>query len=318
MKKNFIFVFMLLVSVLFITNVKAENLRGKVSTVGSNVGTVSPDGCDADVVDITFSNVDLKWAPADESIGRYKSGWWLGVKFEAPSEGDGYQKDKATFTRNTTTKNFSEANDNKAGSGNDYFYAWIPLDDETKEADANVTVATYTFDWDGNGTNDQTFNIKLATPSEIKLENTSEKGEEMVRVTIADTDTVFTLLKNKALNDLSTEEKAAFNKLLTPPAGKVLDAIYNEKNEVVTMATTFDNDTTLTIKFKNAPSKAPEAGTPEDTGSSTDASNTGSTEAKKDEANPNTSDKMVFYMSLVVVSVAICAISTKTLLKRLY
>ncbi len=98
--------------------------------------------------------------------------------------------------------------------------------------------------------------------------------------------------------------------MLVAPTGKVLDGIYTEAGELFTKTTPITGDITLHVVFKNVPTSS----TPE----KDEDENITAPEAQKEESNPNTGDKIIFYLGLTVVSIAVCTLSTKKLLKRLY
>ncbi len=144
MKKSFIFIFMLIISSFFVMTVKAEgcsgNSCGTVSALTTGEVTITPTAGNESEVTVTYNKANLPWSDKDEAAGRNVAGWWLGIKFTAPTEN--FDGTKAKFTRGGKTINFSDVKD-----GENYFGAWTYLDDKKLEGFTYPhTLATYVFD----------------------------------------------------------------------------------------------------------------------------------------------------------------------------
>ena len=120
-----------------------------------------------------FSDLILEFYPADPSIGRTKDGYWVGVKFIAPEVITEENVDDATFTYNggETWLSFADANDGQGEDGRYYLEAWVILTEEEVEellAAQETKKTTFTFTWNGNRQETQSFLIEI-DPSNILL-----------------------------------------------------------------------------------------------------------------------------------------------------
>ncbi len=145
-------------------------------TTGGNV--TDGNGADATVSYNTDSFV-LGWSPADPSIGRNTDGWWIGIKMTAPSNmtkaehfenvvyqtkgADGWSANKSFWAAQDSDKN---AEDTER-----YLTMWGVVNEEyLNTALINNTTVNYAwqFDWNGDGTFEQTANLKV-DPTKVKL-----------------------------------------------------------------------------------------------------------------------------------------------------
>ncbi len=130
-------------------------------------GTVTGDN-------ISVAGSTLDWVAAENSIGRYQDGWWVGVKIIAPDFVTEANVAKVKYSNDgtdTLTKEFGTNNDGKTGDGKYYMGCWTPIKPESLEtalARNSSLQWTYKFDWDGDNTVDQTFTITV-DPSNITL-----------------------------------------------------------------------------------------------------------------------------------------------------
>lgn len=140
----------------------------------TEVGVVSGDT-------IVVSDATLNWYPADNNIGRWQDGWWVGVRIIAPRSVTEETVTNVKYSNagsETPNGDFNTYKDGKTEDGRYYMGAWLPVLPEYLESFINVNqILTwkYTFDWDGNGTVDQTFKIQV-NPTNTTL----MKGDEQV------------------------------------------------------------------------------------------------------------------------------------------
>ena len=123
---------------------------------------------------ISVSGATLEWYPADMSIGRYRDGWWVGFRIVAPESITDSNVNVVKYSNDGTdnlVKSFGTNNDGKTADGRYYMGCWLPVTQENLETalanGANLSW-TYKFDWDGDGTADQTFTATV-DPSDITL-----------------------------------------------------------------------------------------------------------------------------------------------------
>ncbi|MBQ9227199.1 MAG: hypothetical protein IJ168_00080 [Eubacterium sp.] len=117
------------------------------TAVISNNGTAT--------VQAIVNNATINYSDADASIGR-TAGYWAGINIVAPNG----MTDAATYTSNGgASKSFAANKD-----GDNYMGAWlrVPLEDiDNCLAHGGYAAYTYVFDWNGDGTNDQTIKFYL-------------------------------------------------------------------------------------------------------------------------------------------------------------
>ena len=138
-------------------------------------GTVEGNG--TSVVTYTVTGGELTWAPANTSIGRDIDGWWYGYTFTASNELTPEQIRDAgdrTYSNDNgkTWKSFYNIRD----SGNSkpvYLNAWGFINDTyINNAKGGFLTYTYLFDWNGDGTVDQTIYVKMdCTNTTLKDKN---------------------------------------------------------------------------------------------------------------------------------------------------
>ena len=127
-------------------------------------GTVEGNG--TSVVTYTVTGGELTWAPANTSIGRNIDGWWYGYTFTASSELTPEQiRDAGDRTySNDNGKNWkSFYNIRDSGDSKPvYLNAWGFINDTyINNAEDGFLTYTYLFDWNGDGTVDQTIYVKM-------------------------------------------------------------------------------------------------------------------------------------------------------------
>lgn len=162
----------LMVIALFPVNVHAvddpnQPLYATVTAITG--GTVEGSGT-ADVK-VTVTEADLSWSPSDTSIGRNVDGWWAGIGVYAPT---GFNAESAVYQRkDSETGNYSTDKSFDANKDSDgYIGMWQVLTPESvvkaKEANQNLT-RWYRFDWNADGTFEQTIEFTVVPSDTIKL-----------------------------------------------------------------------------------------------------------------------------------------------------
>ena len=138
-------------------------------------GTVEGNG--TSVVTYTVTGGELTWAPANTSIGRDIDGWWYGYTFTASSELTPEQIRDAgdrTYSNDNgkTWKSFYNIRDS-GDSKPVYLNAWGFINDTyINNAKGGFLTYTYLFDWNGDGTVDQTIYVKMdCTNTTLKDKN---------------------------------------------------------------------------------------------------------------------------------------------------
>lgn len=133
---------------------------------------------------LLLEEANINWSPADTSIGRNTDGWWVGMRINAP---EGYSEEtlkKATYDR-LLSGNENETEDISFWSVKDskeephYLEMWLNLNaaliKKYKDLGKNIE-NSYTFDWDGDGKNDQTINFNIVPSEKIVLNKVEQTG----------------------------------------------------------------------------------------------------------------------------------------------
>lgn len=154
----------------------SDNL-GSVSAI-TEPSAISVDGSETNNVTVTnTSDITLNWSQKDDSIGRAKDGWWLGVKVSAPS-GMGkteLENAKLQFKAHgkkswTDAGNFWDIRDS-GNSSSVWTGLWLYVDQTMK--DAGSTIVNYArIDWNGDGVYEQTVKVSL-NPEKLSLDPTN-------------------------------------------------------------------------------------------------------------------------------------------------
>ncbi len=191
-------------------------------------GTVTGDN-------ISVAGSTLDWVAAEDSIGRYQDGWWVGVKIIAPDSVTEAYVANVMFSNDgtdTLTKEFGTNNDGKTGDGKYYMGCWTPIMPEYLEtalASNSSLQWTYKFDWNGDNTVDQTFTITV-DPSNITLmqNNAVSCKTENGVMTVKDGKNVVATVGGKGYESLQEAINAA-------KAGETVKLL-KDTNENVTIA----------------------------------------------------------------------------------
>lgn len=154
----------------------SDNL-GSVSAI-TEPSAISVDGSETNNVTVTnTSDITLNWSQKDDSIGRAKDGWWLGVKVSAPLGMGKTELENAKFqfkahgkTSWTDAGNFWDIRDS-GNSSSVWTGLWLYFDQTMK--DAGSTIVNYArIDWNGDGVYEQTVKVSL-DPEKLNLDPTN-------------------------------------------------------------------------------------------------------------------------------------------------
>lgn len=126
-------------------------------------GTVTGNGTGKTTARI--ENVQLEWAPKDESVGRVQDGWWTGMKVTAPA---GTVMENAKFRRKGSAEPMAFVPD---GGSPDTMQLWglVTAEYLTNFSSQSKNINyTWEFDWNGDGVFEQTVTMTVV-PAGIKL-----------------------------------------------------------------------------------------------------------------------------------------------------
>lgn len=247
MKKR-ILTILLLASVLFITfaitnSVKAAtDLGPQFATVTSISGSADIAGSGTEKVTIKYNELDLKYFEADTSVGRDSAGWWIGMKIVAPNGMTEDQLKEVKFQRWGEERMFWNVKDSKAAPH--YFEAWFRVDKQVlKNTKEDVSIIDYTFDWNNDGTAEQTISV-FVVPDKIKLDN-----KDVISITVGDR--VFTIREGKTLKDLAEYDYELLQKQTVPAEGKKFVGFFTEDGKQVKEDDAITADMELIPRFEN-------------------------------------------------------------------
>ena len=151
------------------TGVWAEEGSAGYGAVEALSEGVTITGSGEATVNATYAGT-LHWIEKDENVGRMEAGWWAGIKVIAPA---GVDLEKATYTGGGEPKLFADFVD---GTNPHYIELWRLIKPEYLR-DANLTdgLATYTtkFDWNGDGTDDQTVYLHFDADQTVLVNDTT-------------------------------------------------------------------------------------------------------------------------------------------------
>ena len=164
--KKIIFVFTTLLIIIFANNVvrAADDYYGTVTKLSNGEATVTGT---TDVV-LKYDRLTLTWYEADPLIGRNKNGYWVGYRIDFPeslggSSAEASQVEKVKYQTRfpgyewSVDKSFYNNKD-----GQWYLTGWAEVRQERlDENDGEFTLYEARFDWDGNGTFDQTLKLNI-------------------------------------------------------------------------------------------------------------------------------------------------------------
>ncbi len=151
-------------------------------------GSVSENG---EVVEVIIEETTLELDEIDRSIGRDRLGWWVGVQVNVPSEYSAEVLKSALLSKRDSDPaaksgwgsakeyEFWKVKDSADDAGNHYVCIWMLLTPEIlkSHSEAGVNVSSEcTFDWEGNGSVDQTVKISVVPGDKIVLNKGTQKG----------------------------------------------------------------------------------------------------------------------------------------------
>ncbi len=191
-----------------------------VNADSSDYGTVtqisgSPEITSSDEgknIVVKYSSLNLEWAKAGE--GRYKNGWWIGIKVTKPTSAG-----EATFTRKQYGEDWSASNSFATyKDDDDYINLWAYIDDDILSKNKNTTFTVYEvkFNWD-NSADEQTITITIdASDANFANFQLKDSSSSMSKIYVYDSkktsSNTFTIEKGKSLKDgLTASEKEIFD-----------------------------------------------------------------------------------------------------------
>ncbi len=173
-------------------------------------------------LELVIDEATLDWSDADPSIGRVVAGWYVGMKVTAP---EGYSADALKSAKynnrssdlsrtdndlwgdwRTSDSSFWNAKDSAEDAQKHFIYMWIPITAGAFKAysEAGEPIQSqYAFDWDNNGTKEQTITIKVIPSDKIVLNKIPQTGFGFETPVPAD-QWVGAKFKNPALGGQST------------------------------------------------------------------------------------------------------------------
>ncbi|MBR2100732.1 MAG: hypothetical protein IJ927_05395, partial [Eubacterium sp.] len=160
------------------------------------VSSATIDASDKSAITVQYNaDTELDWVAKDDSIGRTKDGWWIGLKVVAPSLSGGYtvaelknSKFKMTGLNGTafTDYNFWDAQDSDKTDETEeierYAGIWYFVNESVLNnaiAANKSLVSEMQFDWDNDDTYEQTINVSI-DPEEVELYKEISSSREKV------------------------------------------------------------------------------------------------------------------------------------------
>ena len=134
--------------------------------------------------DVRIEEVTLNWSAANAEIGYHTDGWWVGVQVTAPEGYTAQQLNTAYYNSRTTDSTdpsgwgkyqkvfFKDVKDSEQK-----VRLWMVINPALIRAyqEKGMHIKTeYAFDWDGNGTEDQTFTLTVVPGEKIVLNKVSQ------------------------------------------------------------------------------------------------------------------------------------------------
>lgn len=159
----------LLAFIMFLTlmpaSVRAENEKGSIEPI------TQPAVVEEDTV--KYSDLTLRFDPKDPSAGRMSDGYWIGVTIYSKPGMTEEELAKVKYGRkeNELTKSFARNKDGKDTQGRYFMRAYVRVIQkhiDTALENGKIISYNYCFDWDGDGTTDQTFKIEI-DPASMEL-----------------------------------------------------------------------------------------------------------------------------------------------------
>lgn len=161
--------------------VQVYPVLGEVSSY--NGGSVTGSG--TSIVEVMIDDVTLNWSAADDTIGRTQ-GWWVGIKVEAPAGMDAsvlenavYQSKAGPTSDWSANKSFWSNKDSGDADATQYIGLWFQITPASLEKftneGRNITM-WYQFDWDNDGSFEQSITFSVDPTGNIVLNKVDQTG----------------------------------------------------------------------------------------------------------------------------------------------
>ena len=141
-------------------------------TVEAITGVLTQEGTGAEITATHAGTLDWNWGGLGSEPGITDEGWWAGVKVTAPTT---VNMDAAKYC-NWDGNEYFFKDDRKTEDGdpNQYIHLWMPVDEDIlrKSVRENFTY-NFTFDWDGDGTYEQTVKVALKANETVLMDKLS-------------------------------------------------------------------------------------------------------------------------------------------------
>ena len=183
------------------------------AAVDKNLGQASAITKPAEINDtdqskiiVTYDEITLEWSPANTDIGRTKDGWWAGIKMTAPNldasvlENATYESFAYGTSEPVKNKSFWKNQDSKETDEQHYITLWTFVNEENlnkaSSTEEGVISTSWSFDWNNDGTNEQTVTTQISPKSVIL----NKEGKQVYPVQPG-TVTAITNEKNAVIDD---------------------------------------------------------------------------------------------------------------------
>ena len=183
------------------------------AAIDENLGHVSAitkpaeiNNTDQSKIIVTYDEITLEWSPANPDIGRTKDGWWAGIKMTAPNL-DASMLENATYesfaygtSEPVKNKSFWKNQDSKETDEQHFITLWTFVNEENlnkaSSTEEGVISTSWSFDWNNDGTNEQTVTTQISPKSVIL----NKEGKQVYPVQPG-TVTAITNEKNAVIDD---------------------------------------------------------------------------------------------------------------------
>ncbi|MGN1443444.1 MAG: hypothetical protein ACI4XE_06310, partial [Acutalibacteraceae bacterium] len=172
-------ILMMLTAVMPTSGVVASAIQDEDNTLATvevitNPGLVIDDSNSQAVTITNESKITLDWYPADQSIGRYQDGWWVGVKINAPAFLSAEELKNVKYNTNGgAEKSFWANKDSKDSDETHFITCWVPLTTASLDkaiSEGLVLNWVYAFDWQNNGLDNDAQTVTISIdPSKVIL-----------------------------------------------------------------------------------------------------------------------------------------------------
>ena len=183
---------------------------------------------DSESLELVIDEATLNWSDVDASVGRHTAGWWVGMKVTAPVGYTAEELQNAYYNRQVTSSTsdtgwsdatkvlFKDAKDSEDTDAVQYVEMWMvitpSLVEKYQALNRNISTS-YAFDWDNDGTTEQTITISVVPSEKIVLNKVAPEFE------VADVDLTYG----------TTEHQIVINEIQVG-TGKYVYSIEGENN----------------------------------------------------------------------------------------